>query len=47
MTNKVEGDDLEWDGDDGLLADWNMYYRYPTDSYLAQPETQSKHVIEL
>jgi hypothetical protein len=40
----VEGDDLEWDGDDGLLANWDMYY---TDSYIAQLQKQSKNVIDL
>jgi hypothetical protein len=33
-TNKVE-EDLEWDGDDGLRGNWNMYYKYPSDEYIA------------
>ncbi len=33
-TNKVE-EDLEWDGDDGLRGNWSMYYKYPSDEYIA------------
>ena len=47
LTDKVEGDDLEWHGDDGLFLNWDLYYKYPTDSYTAQLKKKSKHVIEL
>jgi hypothetical protein len=26
--------DLDWGGDDGLLASWSMYYKYPTNTYV-------------
>jgi hypothetical protein len=47
LTDKVEGDDLEWHGDEGLFVNWDLYYKYPTDSFIAQQQKQANHVIEL
>jgi hypothetical protein len=47
LTDKLEGDDLEWHGDEGLFANWDLYYRYTTDIYIAKQQKQAKHVIEL
>jgi hypothetical protein len=46
-TDKVE-EDLEWDGDDGLRHNWNMYYKYPSNeyiaSYLSSLEIENKNI---
>ena len=28
------GEDLDWNGDDGLTNDWGMYYKYPSDTFI-------------
>ncbi len=28
------GDDLEWNGDNGLANDWGMYYKYPSEAFI-------------
>ena len=47
LTDTLEGDDLDWYGDDGLFLNWDLYYKYPTNSFIAQQQKQAKHVIEL
>ncbi len=36
LTEKVEPDDIEWDGDEGLMSSCNMYYKYPSNEYMEQ-----------
>jgi hypothetical protein len=35
-TNEVDkiGEDLDWNGDDGLANDWGMYYKYPVQAFV-------------
>jgi len=27
-------EDIEWEGDDGLLSTWSMYYKYPSTTFV-------------
>ena len=46
LTDRVESDDLEWEGDDGLLYNWNMYYKYPSEQWLCRVRTSSKNQMD-
>ncbi len=47
LSDKVESYDLEWEGDDGLFCNWNMYYKYPTEQWLtSQVPTSLKNQME-
>ena len=44
--DKLEEENLDWGGDDGLSASWSMYYKYPNkeflDAYLCRPKKCSR-----